>query len=298
MVANSTNAQLVLERTLLLSNYPSGSSIEVANNNFYIIGDDATHLLILNANYDKVDSIRLFKGDTRISKNKKPDIESSTMMSLGGSSNLLMMGSSSTKKREQLFIYNKSNNQSIESHSIKRFNKRLYSSGLKELNFEGLAATENNLIIANRGHLNNASNQLIVTDKAFWLNQKSAPIKILNLIINKETKAFAGISGLNYIPSKDMLLFTASTESTTDTYNDGEIGDSYIGWIANFSKRIESDEITADGLINLSENNQSFKKQKIESVTVQEVQGNSLILHFVADNDNGQSRLFKARLTF
>jgi hypothetical protein len=171
------------------------------------------------------------------------------------------------------------------------------SSGLNELNFEGLAATANNMIISNRGHLGNPSNHFVVTDLNFWKNQKRAAINIININLKEKTKSFAGISGLTYVASKDILLFTASTEGTASTYDDGEISDSYLGWITNFSTKTALKEITADGLINLSDNNQTFKKQKIESVTLQEVQNNTLILHLVADNDNGQSKLFRVRLT-
>jgi hypothetical protein len=297
VMGNKVQAQLILERSLLLSDYPSGSSIEFINNKLFVIGDDATHLMILNQNYNKVDSIRLFKGDNRISKNKKADLESSAVVTAKGNQQLVLLGSSSTKRRQQILLYPFNHGKTIESFSIKQFNKRLLNSGLAELNFEGLAATADNIIIVNRGHLGNPTNHFIVTDLNFWVNQKKAAVNIININLENKTKAFAGISGLSYVPSKDMMLFTASTESTSSTYDDGEISDSYIGWISNFSTKIKLKEITADGLLNLSENNQSFTKQKIESVTVQEVQGNTLILHLVADNDNGQSTLFKGRLT-
>ena len=297
LVINNANAQLVLERTVLLSDYPSGSSIEYNNNKLFIIGDDATRLMILNPNYNKVDSVKLFKGAERISKNKKTDLESSTIITVNGNQSLLLLGSSSTKKREQLIINSLDQAKVLESFSIKKFNKRLFNAGVKELNFEGLAATTDRIVIANRGHLDNPTNHFIITDTDFWRNQSKAKINIINIILGQKVKSFAGISGLTYAPSKDILLFTASTENTTSTYGDGEIADSYIGWISGFSTKVQSKEITADGFINLSENNQSFKKQKIESVAIQEIQGNTLILHFVSDNDNGQSTLFKARLT-
>ena len=296
LAANNTNAQLVLERTLILSNYPSGSSIEFADNKFFVIGDDATHLMVLNPNYNKVDSIQLFKGTGRISKNKKADIESSSLITKDGRQHILLLGSSSTPGRNTAFMYSLSKSNSIESISTKKFANRLLKAGLKELNFEGLASTPNNLIIANRGHMNNPTNQLIVTSLNFFNDQKKSAVNIINMNLEK-TKAFAGVSGLTYVPSKDMLLFTASTENTSDTYSDGDVGDSYFGWISNFTTKLQAKEITPDGMINLSENNQSFKKQKIESVAVQDILKNELILHFVADNDNGQSTLFRARFT-
>jgi hypothetical protein len=297
VMGNNAHAQLILERTLLLSDYPSGSSIEFFDNRLFVIGDDATQLMILNPNYNKVDSVRLFKGADRISKNKKTDLESSAIVNASNQQNLLLLGSSSTKRRQQILLYPLNQGKTVESISIKQFNKRLMSSGLNELNFEGLAATANNMIISNRGHLGNPSNHFVVTDLNFWKNQKRAAINIININLREKTKSFAGISGLTYVASKDILLFTASTEGTASTYDDGEISDSYLGWITNFSTKTALKELSADGFINLSENNQTFSKQKIESVTLQEVQNNTLILHLVADNDNGQSSLFRVRLT-
>src|SRR5688572_11695606 len=80
IMVSKADAQLILERTFPLHNYPSGSSLEFVDNKFFVIGDDATHLMILNPNYGRVDSSRLFKGDIRISKNKKTDLEASAVV--------------------------------------------------------------------------------------------------------------------------------------------------------------------------------------------------------------------------
>jgi hypothetical protein len=52
---------LKLQKTLTLSDFPSGSAIEFYNNHLYLVGDDATQLLVLDPSYKKVDSIELFK---------------------------------------------------------------------------------------------------------------------------------------------------------------------------------------------------------------------------------------------
>lgn len=297
LIVNSANAQLVLEQMHHLSSYPSASSIEYLNGKFYIMGDDATHLLILNTNYNVVDSHRLFKGNNRINPLKKADIEASTVVSRNDRDYILLLGSSSTKKRNRVLLYPTQFEKVIDGSDLKRFNKRIKKAGIPEINYEGVATIYNQLVISNRGHQKNPWNQLIVTDKDFYNNQAGTPIHIINLTLDLPSTSFAGISGLTYVQSKDMLLFTASTENTSTTTGDGEIGDSYIGWVSNFSTKMNSKEITADKLINLSKNNQQFNKQKIESVCVQEVQGNALILHLVADNDNGETTIFKMRYT-
>jgi hypothetical protein len=52
----------------------------------------------------------------------------------------------------------------------------------------------------------------------------------------------------------------------------------------------------ADTLFNLSTYDAGFSGEKIESVAVESV-GKNIILHLVADNDDGTSTLFKVRLS-
>ena len=93
-----------------------------------------------------------------------------------------------------------------------------------------------------------------------------------------------------------MLLFTASEEDTPNAMEDGAIHDSYIGWIKNFSKKMNAKNIYPDQMINLSTVNTIFKKRKIESVCVERMNNTAAILHLAADNDNGKSQLFKMKL--
>ena len=105
-----------------------------------------------------------------------------------------------------------------------------------------------------------------------------------------------GVSGLYYVEEKDLLLFTASEEDTPNALDDGKISDSYLGFIEKFSAKMEDKTITPNQLIKLSTINKIFIKQKIESVCVEKITGDEMILHLVADNDNGESRLFKVRM--
>ncbi len=75
------------------------------------------------------------------------------------------------------------------------------------------------------------------------------------------------------------------------------IEDSYIGWINNISSRALQKTITVDGMINLSKAHPEFKNQKIESICVEALDNDVMTLHLVSDNDNGESKLFKVRLT-
>src|SRR5437870_2354775 len=71
---------LRIEKSLLLNDFPSGSSLEYFNDRLYLGGDDATKLLVLDTNYDRTDSITLFESElTRIPKNVKADLEASAI---------------------------------------------------------------------------------------------------------------------------------------------------------------------------------------------------------------------------
>lgn len=104
------------------------------------------------------------------------------------------------------------------------------------------------------------------------------------------------LSGLTYSYKNDWLIFTSSTEDTDNAIDDGSIGDSYLGIIENASRKIGRKRIKVNALFNLSKLNRKFKGQKIESVCIQADKERRLKLHLVADNDKGDSYLFKIRL--
>jgi hypothetical protein len=76
-----------------LPDYPSASGITYYNKQFYIIGDDASNLLILDSNLIIKDSIQLYSfAEKRIPKVVKPDLESITLIA---DNKLLLLGSGS-----------------------------------------------------------------------------------------------------------------------------------------------------------------------------------------------------------
>jgi hypothetical protein len=108
-----------------------------------------------------------------------------------------------------------------------------------------------------------------------------------------EKKEVVGISGLAYVKEKDLLLFTVSSENTADATSDGAIGDSYLSYLPDISKNLSRDTLQAATLVNLSTIIEKRGVQKIESIAVEKVEGNALTIHLAADNDNGESTLFK-----
>ncbi|MDZ4794629.1 MAG: hypothetical protein SGI83_10150 [Bacteroidota bacterium] len=56
----SCGSNSMLKEVKKLDHYPSASGIEYNNQQFYIIGDDAKNLLVLDRNLTPIDSISLY----------------------------------------------------------------------------------------------------------------------------------------------------------------------------------------------------------------------------------------------
>lgn len=269
-------------------NFPSASAIEFYQNKVYVFGDDAPHLLILNPDYQPIDSISYWNNALpRIPREMKPDIESCFIRTDSNRIILTGIGSMSATNRWKAIRYDIHNGR-IDTSS--NFLSKESLKGIPQLNIEGSAIVNTTVVLANRANLSNSINHLLFID-----DSKSITVK---KIIFPQQKTVAGISGLYYAKEKDLMLFTASEEATASTTEDGTIGESYLGGIENFSVRMNEVELKPDFFYRLSKFDQQLTQQKIESVCVEKVEGNVLTLHLAADNDNGKSRLFKIQFNW
>jgi hypothetical protein len=281
--------------------FPSGSSINYHDEAFYLVGDDASHILILDKNYEKVDSIKLVShSEKRIPKPEKADFEASTLVMVSGKNHLLVLGSASREVRKRAVLIPMSSlsdqHPAFTRYYDGEFVSRLISSGIKEINIEGVTSIGDQIVLSNRGNASNPKNHLVVTGNYFWERQKESPVHISQLLRPATIKEFIGVSDLFYLKSKDVLLITLSSEVTNNSYDDGTIGDSYIGWINDITQKLNHFEVTLDGLINLSDAYKEFKGEKIEGICVESVTNEDCILHLVSDNDKGESKLFKIKM--
>ncbi|HTL10523.1 MAG TPA: hypothetical protein VL307_19745, partial [Chitinophagaceae bacterium] len=94
-----------------LENYPSGSGIEFYDDKIFIVGDDATDLLVMNKKWNKPTLISLLNSqDKKMSKEEKADLEAMTVLSVDKKPHLLIIGSGSTDKRNKALLMNLKNN--------------------------------------------------------------------------------------------------------------------------------------------------------------------------------------------
>ena len=279
ILINISALQFELIRSHSLTDFSSASSIVADNNKLYLVGDDASDILVLNKEYHEIDRIRIFDypGD-RIPKSEKTDLEASVMIDINDETHLIAFGSASDVKRKVIISVpvNKSKKPTITDYSV--FVRRLREKGIEQVNIEGATLIGDRLVIVNRGNNSYRKNHVITTDKDFWKNQEACPIMVTEMIIPHNDDLFRGVSEIHFVPSEDLLLFTLTTEETSNPIDDGTIGDSYIGWIKSPSNHAMNKLTT---MVNLSDVHADFKGQKIEGVCTDVSEEDKVLLHWL-----------------
>lgn len=274
-----------------LSEYPSGSTISFYDEHFYLMGDDASDLVVLNTELKIVQQIPLFTNtNPRIAKAEKADIEASEWIINEGKAKLWLFSSGSlSPQRDSAFCFDPET-RTIERLNLESFYRQLHKAGIAELNIEAAASVKDLLLFGSRGNDSNRQNYLVQTlanhfpdTSAFRLIQLRLP-------------AGAGISGMSYLAADDILLITTSIEHTDSAYDDGEIGESSLGFIYSISEKLGNQSVTPEDWIKLSKLHPDFAGQKIESVTTQDAENGENFVTLVSDDDKGHTRLFRLKL--
>lgn len=285
------NDNTILQEVKILPHYPSASGVEYTNKQFYIIGDDANNLLILDSNLNSIDSLSLYTfAEKRIPKKVKADLES---ILITPKNKLLLLGSGSLSPYRHIAWLIDPVTKQKDSIRLDTFYQRLHLYGLKEINIEGACAIPGSIILSNRGSKGFPKNHLVFTDNSFWEKQKNAVVTSMLVGSNTDSLVFNGVSGLAYSTKSDQLILTVSTEDTRNNVDDGAIGKSYLWLVKSISSKKNWKAINPDRIIELEETDPRFKGQKIESVCITKETKNFLYLTLVSDNDNGSSTFFK-----
>lgn len=276
--------------------FPSGSGLAVYKNMVYVVGDDATDMMVVDKNLNASRRIPLFESRTkRIPKDVKPDLESGTILHPEQKGRFLLTGSGSLSPSRDICVIMDSAGQQ-KQYSLTLFYDRLRKAGLTDLNIEGAAMLPAGILLASRGNKTFLKNFLILTNDRFWENQEKAEIKMIRLGGASDTSLFSGVSGLDYSYRTDQLFITLSTEDTRNSYEDGAIGKSYL-WIVNeISAKIKWSAINPDRIIDLEEIDPRFAGNKIESVAVIVPEAGKQELILVSDDDKGGTVLFRLAL--
>lgn len=265
--------------------YPSGSTICLMNDLFYIMGDDASDILILNNKLVEVERVPLFPKDEniRIPKANKADIEASVVIRKKGIDCILFLGSGSVSPhRDHAYLFEP------ESKSIRRVDFSDFYDQLRnqfaQLNIEAATMLGNSLALGIRANRSYPDNYIVLA-----IPGKISP-EFRRKVLLKLPVEHAGISGMEYDGVQDILFITFSSESTTNSYDDGEIGESYLAIIQDAADQIQKNELYISSLSKLSDLGTEFKFQKVEAVSLT---GDNRQLLLVADNDQGNTNLFR-----
>ncbi|MES1216315.1 MAG: hypothetical protein ABUT20_12440 [Bacteroidota bacterium] len=280
-----------------LQSFPSGSGIEFFNEKFYLVGDDATDILVTNKRWKKQKEIKFSgKDETILSEKPKADLEAVTLLELEKNNHLLVMYSGTKEPHKKGRLINVKNNE-IKEFDYSEFYERLKASGISDLNIEGAVQIHEFLIFSNRVNDANPFNQLIITEPDFFMRQSEAKIDLLNVDLSDYDGSIA-ISGLSYSYENDQLLFTTSMDNAIVDEAKGIPSKSYLGIIENGYRKIWRHKMKVNELIDLPGTHKEFKGRKVESVCIQSEKLRSIKLHMIADNDKGESFLYKVRLRF
>ncbi len=293
-IATSCGNNNILKEVKKLDYYPSASAIEFFNKQFFVMGDDASNLLLLDSNLLVTDSIQLFSfTEKRIPKAIKPDLEAMTIVRDSNQLRLLILGSGSLAPYRNIALLIDPLTRQVDSIRLDLFYQRLLANGFNEINIEGACTIQNSIILSNRGNKTLPKNYLVFTSGSFWKDQAISPITVVPVGFSTDSMVFNGVSGMSYAPKGDRLIMTVSTEDTRNALEDGAIGKSYLWIVKNISSKRNLKAINPDQVIDLDELDSRFKGQKIESVCVTKETKKSIHLVLAADNDDGSSTLFK-----
>jgi hypothetical protein len=302
-VNDQVNAQRLEEFRLLshqrITNFPSASTILYYEDRLFVTGDDSRDIMILDTQHRKIDSIRVFEGrETRVPRREKADIESSFLTG-GTRKRIVLNGSGSSPKRNRSFVIplRKSIRSDISVLENGEWLGRLDPS-LRPINIEGSTLAGGKLVFGNRRQTGGRENFLIITNRRSFLRGMKQSPSIVNVLFPDSISLWAGISDLVYVAPLDILLVTFSSERSPNPTEDGEIGDSYLGWVSDFRRKLRQNRVGLSGLVDLAVAAPVFRSQKIEGICVESRMKKRLIIHLVSDNDDGESQVFRASLTF
>lgn len=280
--------KFTLLKELKLNEIPSGSGIVKSGDVYYVVGDDAPYLFILDQDLKLKEKIPLLDGEVfesgRIAKAEKPDFEA---MELIDDKELIIFGSGSkSPQRDVFFRILLHETLKIERYDISELYqnlKRLPELKGTELNIEAIAYKQNELFLFNRKK--NLVIQFNYKDLLSFIKGESdfphPQITAFSLPIIKSVEA--GFSGATALTNENQIIFTASIENSTNAYDDGEILGSMIGMIdlTNNKPSVNYNYCLIQDLVG---------NLKIESVSVEkEISSKLTEIVMISDDDKGNS---------
>ena len=291
---DGVSIRIVERRTL--DSIPSGSGLALYEDQFLLVADDARYVYAISPveyryrSYaiEAVSGIRTH----RIPKPLKPDLEAALVLKDSGRSVFFAFGSGSrSPERDKLLILDPGkpdDQRMLDAQAFYGSIRRQAGIRAKDWNLEGAAFATDSIVLANRG-----DNSLILMGKEAFLNYVNKgtelpAIRHFQIDLPAYQKYIPRISGLCRWKG-DWLLFCASIEDTPNWHTDGSVIGSAIGALNRVSGKLA-------WMGYLKDEKGTMLKEKIEAIELIESTGKKLTLIAIADNDAGNTKLFKLAL--
>ena len=283
-----------------LSEVPSASGLEHIGDDYYVIGDNAPWVFVLDRSFHMTSKFSLgtyssTEGEV-MSKSAKHDFEAMTEMKWNGDDYLFIFGSGSKQPyRFEGKLIDLANIEVVQTYSLQKFYEILREEAKlnpEELNIEAAATLNGKLYLFNRG-----KNRIIVINEDRFMEfisgkSESLKLKSYSIDLPQMNEVKAGFSGAVGDNRNDRILFTASVENTDDWVQDGEILGSFIGVID--VKYLQ--QHYAPETVQIKTKNGKFDF-KTESISIVETKGDTYKCAVVTDNDGRHSELLEIVLS-
>ncbi|WP_432721390.1 hypothetical protein R0381_002489 [Jeongeupia wiesaeckerbachi] len=299
--------KLELGPAVLNTDLPSASGLAAKGRFLYAVGDDSPWLFQLDQQFNITDKqlIKEYPLDTngRIPKSLKPDYEAMTQVRIGKHYWRIVLGSGSKSTvREWGYLLSDDRQTKLE-RDLKPLYAQLYAasgfSSDETLNIEGLATAGGHAYLFNRG--NSGSNLIFRLDQAEFIAymQGTLPqiskLETFKVSLPRISNFEAGLSGGEFWPQANSLVYTASVEATGDAYNDGAILGSFVGLIPLTALKAGQTLDLAPTSVLLTRHGRALVT-KLESLAITASDDDEIKGVLVSDNDNGTSEFFRFEL--
>lgn len=283
-----------------LSEVPSASGLEHIGDDYYVIGDNAPWVFVLDGSFHMTSKFSLGTYSATeggvMSKSAKHDFEAMTEMKWNGDDYLFIFGSGSKQPyRFEGKLIDVTNRKVVKTYSLQTFYEILCEEAKlnpEELNIEAAATLNGKLYLFNRG-----KNRVVVADLEHFMEfisgeSETLKMKSYSIDLPRINDIKAGFSGAVGDDQSERILFTASVENTNDWVQDGEILGSFIGVID--IKDLQQ-HYTPETIQIKSQNGKvDFKA---ESISIAEKKGDTYKCAVVTDNDGRHSELLEIDLS-
>ncbi len=276
-----------------LENYPSCSGIEFYNDKIYLVGGEATNLLVMSKKWKKPGYLPLSGAEQKNAATVKQELEAMTLLTMDKKPHLFIIGSGTGPERNQAVLLNlKTEAPAFVDLSV--FYNRIQAAGLPALNIEGIAQVYDYLALVHGGNNASPENYLIITTPDFWNNQENAPVQIVKIDFGAKGIKGMAISGITYSDDHEDLFLTINIAPEAG----GEDGKSWLGIIENLYRKIGREKIRmkVNQLVELPGAVPQFSGYTLGAVCIQSEKDHSMKMQLVAHNNSGKSGLFKVQL--